>query len=270
MEVDESALTGESDLVLKLTGENVLSGSFCVTGETTVEATGVGEGSFANKLTKDAREFKLEQTPLQREVNRLLRVILLIVLFLSILVVTGLFVLDLPANIFLQIMAVIAGSVSAGLLTLITLNYSWGSVRIGQQGGLVQQINAIESLSNVTVLCTDKTGTLTANKIKYHDVYPVGDIEKPELGATAGRLCRQRRDDQQDQRGHHRGAAGRQTQPPAMMCPSRRRASGRLWPSMIPEPVTGHPLRGVYVLGALEMLQDHLATDGDERCRAAS
>ena len=73
MEVDESALTGESDLVLKLTGDDVLSGSFCVTGETTVHATGVGEGSFANKLTVDAREFKLEQTPLQREVNRLLR-----------------------------------------------------------------------------------------------------------------------------------------------------------------------------------------------------
>ena len=61
-----------------------------------------------------------------------------------------------------------------------TLNYSWGAVRIGQQGGLVQQINAIESLSNVTVLCTDKTGTLTANKIQYHDVYPVG-VEKSEL-----------------------------------------------------------------------------------------
>ena len=66
------------------------------------------------------------------------------------------------------------------MLTLITLNYSWGSVRIGQQGGLVQQINAIESLSNVTVLCTDKTGTLTANKIKYNDVYPVGNVDKPD------------------------------------------------------------------------------------------
>ncbi len=81
MEVDESALTGESDLVAKTTEEQVLSGSFCVTGESLVEATGVGEQSFANKLTKDAREFKLELTPLQREVNRLLRLLLLIVAF---------------------------------------------------------------------------------------------------------------------------------------------------------------------------------------------
>ncbi len=180
IEVDESALTGESDLILKGLDDNVLSGSICITGETAVQATAVGEKSFANKLTKDAREFKLEMTPLQRDVNRLLRVLLLIVIFFSFLSILGLFLLDLPFEAWLQIIAVITGSISAGLLTLITLNYSWGAVRIGQKGGLVQQINAIESLSNVTVLCTDKTGTLTANKIQYHDVFPVG-VEAEEL-----------------------------------------------------------------------------------------
>ena len=159
-----------------------------------MEATGVGEQSFANKLTQNAREYKTEFTPLQREVNRLLRVLLLIVLFFSILAVLALFVLDLPFGAWLQIMAVITGSVSAGLLTLITLNYSWGAVRIGQKGGLVQQLNAIESLSNVTVLCTDKTGTLTANKIKYDTVVPVGieqdDLERllGDVAATTSRL----------------------------------------------------------------------------------
>ncbi|UCC53501.1 MAG: HAD-IC family P-type ATPase, partial [Anaerolineaceae bacterium] len=170
LEVDESALTGESDLIPKSEGDEILSGSFCITGKTLAQSTGVGEQSFANKLTKDAREFKSEPTPLQRDVNRLLRVLLLIVIFFSILMGLGLLLLDLPLNSWLQVMAVITGSISAGLLTLITLNYSWGAVRIGQKGGLVQQINAIESLSNVTVLCTDKTGTLTANKIRFNDV----------------------------------------------------------------------------------------------------
>ena len=170
LEVDESALTGESDLVAKLQGERVLSGSFCVTGSGLVEATHVGEQSFANQLTQNARQFKLEQTPLQNDVNRLLRILLLIVAFYGFLAVLALFVLDLPFELWLQILAVITGSVSAGLLVFVTLNYSWGAVRIGQQGGLVQQINAVESLSNVTVLCTDKTGTLTANKIRFDDV----------------------------------------------------------------------------------------------------
>ena len=97
MEADESALTGESDLIDKQTGDEVLSGSFCVTGETLVQATGVGEGSFANKLTKDAREFKLEQTPLQRQVNQLLRILLLIVVYMSLLAATGLAALNLLA-----------------------------------------------------------------------------------------------------------------------------------------------------------------------------
>lgn len=180
IEVDESALTGESDLISKSQGDELLSGSFCISGETLLEATRVGEQSFANNLTKNARAFKTEFTPLQREVNRLLRVVLLIVLFFGIITVLALFVVDLPFATWLQITAVIAGSVSAGLLTLIVLNYSWGAVRIGQKGGLVQQLNAIESLSNVTVLCTDKTGTLTANKIQYHDIYPVG-LSRAEL-----------------------------------------------------------------------------------------
>jgi len=156
MEMDESALTGESDLATKTRNDKVLSGTFCMAGTAKVEASAVGENSFANNLTKNARKFNLEKTPLQRDVNLLLRVILLIVIFYSILAVLALFVLELPVELWLQIMAVITGSVSAGLLMLITLNYSWGAVRIGQKGGLVQQINAIESLSNTTVLCTEQ------------------------------------------------------------------------------------------------------------------
>jgi cation-transporting ATPase E len=254
MEVDESALTGESDLIAKTTDEHVLSGSFCVTGATLVEATGVGEQSFANKLTKDAREFKLELTPLQREVNRLLRLLLLIVAFFAILAVLALLVLELPVDIWLQILAVITGSVSAGLLTLITLNYSWGAVRIGQQGGLVQQINAIESLSNVTVLCTDKTGTLTANKIRYHDVYPVS-LEKPELEQLLADF------------GASAGSTNKTSEAIIEGLPGNKRtvsdevpfSSARKWSAIaFDDPGTdGRPaMKGAYVLGAMEMLQD--------------
>ncbi|MCU0501077.1 MAG: HAD-IC family P-type ATPase, partial [Anaerolineae bacterium] len=161
LEVDESQLTGESDLVAKTKGESLLSGSFCVTGAGLAEATQVGEASFANKLTADARKFQTIHTPLQREINRLLRVLILLVAFLMLLTVLDAIVFSVRFGVFLNISSVITGMVSAGLLTLVILNYSWGAIRIGQRGGLVQQINAVESLSNVTVLCTDKTGTLT-------------------------------------------------------------------------------------------------------------
>ena len=153
-------------------GDQVLSGSFCIQARRWLEPPKVGEQSFANRTSKNARQFKLERTPLQRDVNP------------SAAHPAGGGLLRYPAragavgtqpcvDLWLQTLAVITGSISAGLLVFITLNFSWGAVRIGQQGGLVQQINAVESLSNVTVLCTDKTSTLT-NKIRYHDAPPVG------------------------------------------------------------------------------------------------
>jgi len=263
MEVDESALTGESDLIDKTTGDQVLSGSFSVTGAALVEATGVGEQSFANKLTKNAREFKLELTPLQRQVNRLLRILLLIVVFFSILAVLALFVLELPFDIWLQIIAVITGSVSAGLLTLITLNYSWGSVRIGQQGGLVQQINAIESLSNVTVLCTDKTGTLTANKIQYNDVYPVG-VDKPDLEQWLADFAASASSTNKTSEAIINGLPGTKRQ----VSDEVPFSSARKWSAIAFDDgdTDGRlPTKGAYVLGALEMLQDSFTIDNDAR-----
>lgn len=143
LEMDESSLTGESDLVTKLKDDQILSGTICMGGYALVTTTNVGEASFANKITKTAREFTFEMTPLQRSTRQLLQVVLLVVVFFVLVAVMALLVSDFSLNIWLQILAVVTGSVSAGLLTLITLNYSWGAVRIGRAGGLVQQINAI-------------------------------------------------------------------------------------------------------------------------------
>ena len=263
IEVDESALTGESDLVLKSTGDEVLSSSICNTGETAVQATRVGERSFANKLTKEAREYKLELTPLQRDVNRVLRILLLIVAFFSFLAVLGLLLLDLPISAWLQVMAVITGSISAGLLTLITLNYSWGAVRIGQKGGLVQQINAIESLSNVTVLCTDKTGTLTTNKIRFADLYPIG-IDRSELERLLADFAASAT------------AVNKTSQAIIDALPGTKRAvvdevpfsSARKYSALsFDDPGDAqHPAaKGIFVMGALEMLQGQLQIDDDAR-----
>lgn len=247
IEVDESALTGESDLVHKELGDELLSGSFCVTGESRMEALRVGEQSFANNLTKNAREFKVERTPLQRDVNRILRVLLLIVIFFSLLSVLSLFILHLTVVAWLQVMAVITGSVSAGLLTLITLNYSWGAVRVGQKGGLVQQLNAIESLSNVTVLCTDKTGTLTANNILYEEAISVGSLTQTELEQRLADFAASAT------------ATNKTTQAIINRLPGRQRplsaevpfSSARKWSAV------AFPDTGAFVLGALEMVADY-------------
>ncbi len=259
IEVDESALTGESDLIPKGPGDDVLSGSLCITGETAIEATAVGEDSFANKLTKDAREFKVEYTPLQQDVNRLLRILMLTVIFFAVIAILALIFINLPFKSWLQVMAVITGSISAGMLTLITLNYTWGSVRIGQKGALVQRINAVESLSNVTVLCTDKTGTLTTNQIKYHDVFPTG-VDAETLKFWLGDFAASASALNKTSQAILDGLSGKKRK----VVDEAPFSSARKWSALaFDDPGDGErpAMKGVYVMGAMAMLRDYFDVD---------
>jgi cation-transporting ATPase E len=176
-EVDESLLTGESDLITKKVNDKVMSGSFCVTGRALYRAEKVGMDSYANQLAAKARAFRSVKTPLQKDIDFVLRLLMLTAAVIGFMFFVSSVVNDLPAIRSLQAAAVIAGIVPNGLILAVLVAYSLGAVRIAQQGALVQQTNAIESLSNVDVLCTDKTGTLTANKIKYESVVPLNATE---------------------------------------------------------------------------------------------
>ena len=173
LEVNESLLTGESDNIVKLKGDIVYSGSYCVTGQGIAEVSHVGADSFANRITSRARAFKTTLTPLQNDVNFVVR----IVAFVAILMYAWLYLdaqqSDLPIVERVEIAAVVMGMIPQGLIFLVTLTYAIGAVRVSQQGALIQQLNAVESLSNIDVLCLDKTGTLTTNNIQLDSIYPV-------------------------------------------------------------------------------------------------
>ncbi|MBW4420293.1 MAG: HAD-IC family P-type ATPase [Myxacorys californica WJT36-NPBG1] len=185
IEVDESLLTGESDLILKRSGDPVYSGSFCASGRAHYEAQKVGTETVAYQLVVGAREFRQIYTPLQQEINLIIRVLLLVALFLWLLVGIGFISRSQPFNEVVQRAAVIAGLVPAGLLIAITLAYATGAVRMLGENVLIQQTNAIESLSNVDVLCLDKTGTLTTNQIELSAIYPIERSES-ELRTLLG------------------------------------------------------------------------------------
>lgn len=172
LELDESLLTGEADLIQKTNGDEILSGSFCVAGTGYYEATKIGEESFANQLTANAREFQMKVTPLQNEINFILRLLMLLALFLGTLMLVSTIISQTPFMRQVQFAAVIAGLVPNGLFLMVIIAYAMGAVRIAQQGALVQQSNAVENLSRVTMLCTDKTGTLTSNQIVFDHIQP--------------------------------------------------------------------------------------------------
>ena len=185
VEVDEALLTGESDLIQKTLGEPVFSGSFCVSGTACYEAQKVGVETVAYQLMAGARAYRQVQTPLQVEINLVIRIFLLIASFLWILIGISFLSRSQPLNEVVQRAAVVAGLVPAGLLVAITLAYGMGALRMLGENVLIQQTNAIESLSNVNVLCLDKTGTLTTNQIQLESVHSLG-LPEAELRSTLG------------------------------------------------------------------------------------
>ena len=155
MEVDESLLTGESDLVAKRSADEMLSGSFCVTGGGYYEAERVGLDSFANKLTARATSYRRELTPLQHQVGTIIRILLFIVIAFDILVWVRTYTGGIAFVEGVRMSTVVVALIPNGLVLSIALAYALGAVRMLGRGMLIQQGNAVESLSNVDVLCTD-------------------------------------------------------------------------------------------------------------------
>ncbi len=171
LEADESLLTGESELISKKPGDPVYSGTFCVAGTGLYEATSVGEASLANRITTGARTFRRVLTPLQKQVNLVVRVLLAIMISLQLLLALRALVQNVSLPDAVSNATVLAGLVPNGLFLSIAIAYALGSVRLVRFGALVQQSNAVESLSNVDTLVLDKTGTLTANRLKLAGVW---------------------------------------------------------------------------------------------------
>ena len=171
--IDESLLTGEADPVPKDQNDTLYSGSFCVTGEGYYVAERVGAQNYMNQMTTSARAFRRTLTPLQREINLVVRLALLIVLYMEFLLVITSIVRDINLADSVENSTIVAGLVPNGLFLSIAVAYALGAVRILRYGALVQQSNAIESLSHVDVLCFDKTGTLTTNQLEVEGAHPL-------------------------------------------------------------------------------------------------
>jgi len=265
MDVDESQLTGESDLVPKVAGALVYSGSFCVTGRARYAAERVGAQSVASQITAGARAFRRILTPLQREVYLVIRAVLLIVAYIELLLLTRALITGTDPARSVQNATIIASLVPNGLFLSIAVAYALAAVRIARHGVLVQQSNAIESLSEVDTLCLDKTGTLTANRLHVEGVHPFG-LTEAEVGRVLGVLAAS-------------GRSGNKTSAAiAAAYPARPRravaeipfSSARKWSAVVFDDAgaTGGgdddepPVRGIYALGAPEMLRPSLATTG--------
>jgi cation-transporting ATPase E len=254
--VDESLLTGESDILAKRTGDDVVSGSYCLAGSGVYEATRVGGETTASEITVQARQHRTPRTPLQREVGLVLGVMSLVVAFLGIVVARSFMETEggVPLRETVRAAAVIVALVPQGLAVMVTVSYAMAALRMAGSGVLIQRMNAIESISHVNVLCVDKTGTLTTNRLAVESLHPVGLSEaefRHALGTVAASASfRNRTAD---------AIHGAFEQPPRRVVDEVAFDSARRWSGLAFE---DPDLSGAFVLGAPETLNGR--TSGGE------
>ncbi|MEO7007176.1 MAG: HAD-IC family P-type ATPase [Terrimesophilobacter sp.] len=191
LEIDESLLTGEVDPVLKVPGDDVLSGSSVVAGHGRARVTRVGEESFASRLTAEAKRFSLVNSEIRNGLNRVLRWITWALLPIMLIVVNGQMQAaggwELAINsgswrtAVVGAVASIIAMVPLGLVLLTSVAFAVSGVRLAQQEVLIQELAAVEVLARVDIICLDKTGTLTEGAIVFDAVHPVAAM--PATGA---------------------------------------------------------------------------------------
>ena len=164
------------------------SGSFVIEGGALLEATAVGSDSRAERLTATARAFRHPRSPLERANDRLLLWLVALSIPLAIGLTASVFAHPETTSARVQTLtAGIVNLVPEGLILLISVTAAVSAFKIAQRGVLAQQLNAIESLASVDVLCTDKTGTLTEPPLRVVELVPAaGHDGRPSPRARRG------------------------------------------------------------------------------------
>ena len=183
LHVNESLLTGEEDSVDKVPGDRIHSGSLVLSGRGRVELTAVGADSGAAKLSREAKSNpRGKKSEMIRALDRL-------ILFLGIaLVPVGAILFHQEykvLNLGLQestegTVAALIGMIPEGLYLLTSVALAVSAQKLSRQRVLVQDMNSIETLARVDVLCVDKTGTITEPDMVVDNVIPLGDRLPPE------------------------------------------------------------------------------------------
>lgn len=190
LEVNESMLTGESKPVKKKAGDELMSGSFVVAGGGVGRVVHVGDENYAAELTRKAKTKKRATSEMQNTIKRIIAVISILIIPIGIL----LFRSQISAQGMTRNEAIVAtvagiiGMIPEGLVLLTSISFILGVGRLAKKRALVQEMEAIEALARVNVLCLDKTGTITTGELEVTEVLGLGEVKKEEVSEIMNEL----------------------------------------------------------------------------------
>ena len=182
VEVDESFLTGETDLIYKKEGDLILSGSIIVSGTCMAKVKHVGKDNYAAQISAKAKYVKKVKSEIMDSLNKIIRILTFAIVPIGALLFCNQYFhlgVDIQEAVVKTVAAMI-GMIPEGLVLLTSTVFAVSIVRLSKRKVLVQDLYCVETLARVDVLCLDKTGTLTEGKMEVIDFESVG-ISKEEL-----------------------------------------------------------------------------------------
>ncbi|MGI6019936.1 MAG: HAD-IC family P-type ATPase [Lachnospiraceae bacterium] len=190
LEVNESMLTGESVPVKKSAGDKILSGSFVVAGTGVQKVGRVGNATYVSNLIQKAQTKKRATSEMQNVINRIIKVISIIIIPLGLMFLRSQYISngrDLGTAVVRTVSGLI-GMIPEGLVLLTSVSFILGVGRLAKKKALVQEMEAIEALARVNIVCTDKTGTITTGNLEVKEVIPCGDYSVDDIGKIMGEI----------------------------------------------------------------------------------
>ncbi|MCR4672354.1 MAG: cation-translocating P-type ATPase [Lachnospiraceae bacterium] len=186
LEINESMITGESVAVKKAPGDKLLSGSFVSSGTGIARVTGVGDESYATILAAKARNKKRASSEMQRTIGRIIKTVGFLIIPIGLLLYRS--QINISGTTWqgavVNTVAGVIGMIPEGLVLLTSVSFIVGIGKLAMKKALVQEMEAIEALARVNVLCLDKTGTITTGELELSDVIPCGKLSRDEIDSV--------------------------------------------------------------------------------------
>ena len=196
-EVNESLITGESDPVLKRAGDELLSGSFIVSGSCYAEVEHVGRENYANRIANGAKYVKRTNSEILHSLDFIVKTLGFTLVPIGILLFCKQFFLlhDTIREAVVSTVAAILGMIPEGLILLTSVVFAVSVLRLSRYKTLVQDLYCTESLARVDVLCLDKTGTITEGTMQVDELHPLTGYTEEDMTAPLKALVQVLTDD---------------------------------------------------------------------------
>lgn len=172
-EINESVLTGESEPVVKQSGDTLLAGSSLIYGKCRAEVICENEDSFASKITNEVKSTKQSGSEMLMSMKKVTKFTGFFIVPLGILMfIQGYFFRGTPlADTVVSVSAGLLGMLPKGLVLLISIGFAAGVISLSKKQVLVRELHSLENLAHCDTVCLDKTGTLTEGKLSVESVF---------------------------------------------------------------------------------------------------